>query len=118
MNAVTQDIFHKADELSADVRQPFPASRKIYVGGGNGIRVPMREISLSATKTANGIEPNPSVTVYVTSGPYSDPDVKIDLRMGLAPLRDAWIEARGDTEQLRGPSSIRSEEHTSELQSL
>src|SRR3546814_4581474 len=88
MNAVTQDIFHKADELSADVRQPFPASRKIYVGGGNGIRVPMREISLSATKTANGIEPNPSVTVYDTSGPYSDPDVK------------------------------RSEEHTSELQSL
>src|SRR3546814_11699742 len=82
MNAVTQDIFHKADELSADVRQPFPASRKISVGGGNGIRVPMREISLSATKTANGIEPNPSVTVYDTSGPYSDPDVTIDLRMG------------------------------------
>ncbi|NKF22269.1 phosphomethylpyrimidine synthase ThiC [Solimonas marina] len=106
MSAVVQDIFRKADELSAEVRQPFPQSRKIYVPGPAGMRVPMREISLNATRTADGIEPNPPVTVYDTSGPYSDPDVKIDLRAGLAPLRDAWIDARGDTEQLRGPSSI------------
>src|SRR3546814_21170101 len=72
MNAVTQDIFHQADELSADVRQPFPACRQIYVGGGNGIRVPIREISLSATKPGNGIEPKPAVTVSATSGPLSD----------------------------------------------
>ena len=106
MNAIPQDLFRKADELSADVRQPFAASRKIYVEGPGGLRVPMREISQSATKTAQGIEPNPPLTVYDTSGPYTDPDVTIDLRAGLAPLRAEWIEARGDTEQLRGPSSI------------
>ncbi|MGH8444968.1 MAG: phosphomethylpyrimidine synthase ThiC, partial [Solimonas sp.] len=106
MNAVPQDLFRKADELSAEVRQPFPASRKIYVEGSRGVRVPMREISLTATRTAKGIEPNPPVTVYDTSGPYSDPETTIDLRQGLAPLREAWIAARGDTELLRGPSSI------------
>src|SRR3546814_21190935 len=70
MNAVTQDIFHKADELSADVRQPFPASRKIYVGGGNGIRVPMREISLSATTTANRSEERREGTAGVRTRQY------------------------------------------------
>ncbi|WP_028008184.1 phosphomethylpyrimidine synthase ThiC [Solimonas flava] len=106
MNAVPQDLFRKADELSAEVRQPFPASRKIYVEGAGDVRVPMREITLSATRSAGGIEPNPPVTVYDTSGPYSDPDVTIDLRAGLPALREAWIEARGDTERLKGPSSI------------
>ncbi|TJY59010.1 phosphomethylpyrimidine synthase ThiC [Sinimarinibacterium sp. CAU 1509] len=106
MSAVPQDIFHQAEELSADVRQPFPNSRKIHVDGPGGMRVPMREISLTATRTERGLEPNPPVTVYDTSGPYSDPDVMINLREGLAPLRSPWIAARGDTEQLKGPSSI------------
>jgi phosphomethylpyrimidine synthase len=106
MSAVADTIFAKAEELSEEVRRPFPASRKIYVDGPQGVRVPMREISLSATRTAGGLEPNPAVTVYDTSGPYTDPDARIDLAEGLPALRDAWIDARGDTEQLRGPSSI------------
>ncbi len=106
MSAVADTIFQKAEELSADVRRPFPASRKIYVDGPQGIRVPMREIALTATRTADGLEPNPPVTVYDTSGPYTDPDARIDLAAGLPPLRSAWIDARNDTEQLRGPSSI------------
>jgi phosphomethylpyrimidine synthase len=106
MSAVPQDIFHKAEELSAEVRKPFPNSRKIHVGGPQGIRVPMREISLTPTRTAQGLEPNPPVTVYDTSGPYTDPDARIDLVAGLPALRAAWIEARGDTQQLKGPSSI------------
>ncbi|MEQ1437955.1 phosphomethylpyrimidine synthase ThiC [Fontimonas sp. SYSU GA230001] len=105
MSALPEQIFQKAAELSAEVRRPFPNSRKIHVER-NGLRVPMREIALTATRTAQGLEPNPPVTVYDTSGPYSDPDAQIDLRRGLPASRAAWIEARGDTEQLRGPSSI------------
>ena len=100
------EMFRRADELSADLRKPFPASRKIHVEGPGGIRVPMREISLTPTHTASGDEPNPPVTVYDTSGPYTDPSVAIDLRKGLPAVRDGWIEARGDTEQLHGPSSL------------
>jgi phosphomethylpyrimidine synthase len=103
---LSPEFSRKAQELSADVRQPFPASRKIYVESPNGIRVPMREIHLGQTRTTQGLEPNPPVTVYDTSGPYTDPAARIDLLKGLAPLRDTWIGARGDTEQLGGPSSI------------
>ncbi|MDB5969621.1 MAG: thiC [Hydrocarboniphaga sp.] len=100
------EMFRRADELSADLRKPFPSSAKIHVDGPNGLRVPMREISLTATHTANGDEPNPPVTVYDTSGPYTDPSITIDLRQGLPGVRDGWIKARGDTEELRGPSSL------------
>jgi phosphomethylpyrimidine synthase len=106
MSATAEDIHRRAEQLSADVTQPFPSSRKIYVEGPQGVRVPMREISLTATKTRDGLEPNPPVTVYDTSGPYTDPSARIDLQAGLPALRAPWIEARGDTEQLRGPSSI------------
>jgi phosphomethylpyrimidine synthase len=106
MSAVIDPIHSRAVQLSDEVCQPFPASRKIYVDGPNGIRVPMREISLSATRSEAGLTPNAPVTVYDTSGPYTDPDVQIDLLKGLPALRAEWIDARGDTEQLRGPSSI------------
>ena len=69
MSAVADTIFQKAEELSEEVRRPFPASRKIHVDGPLDVRVPMREISLSATRIADGLEPNPPVTVYDTSGP-------------------------------------------------
>jgi len=106
MSAVAQDIHQKAEELAAELRQPFPSSRKIYVEGSRGLRVPMREIALSPTRTRDGLEPNPPVTVYDTSGPYTDPAVALDLLQGLEPLRAPGIEARADSEQLRGPSSI------------
>ena len=86
--------------------QPLPNSRKIYVTGSRAdIRVPMREISLADTRTDSGVEKNPPVLVYDTSGPYTDPAVQIDLRAGLADVRTAWIEGRGDTEILPGLSS-------------
>ncbi|HEY0913703.1 MAG TPA: phosphomethylpyrimidine synthase ThiC, partial [Solimonas sp.] len=106
MSAIAEDIHSRAEQLSADVTRPFPSSRKIYVEGPQGVRVPMREVSLTATKTRDGLEPNPPVTVYDTSGPYTDPAARIDLQAGLPALREPWIAARGDTEQLRGPSSI------------
>ncbi len=86
--------------------QPFANSRKVYVQGSRpDIRVPMREISLSDTPASMGAEKNPPVYVYDTSGPYTDPDVKIDIRNGLPAIRAPWIESRGDTENLPGLSS-------------
>ena len=105
MSAVAKDIAEKATRISAEMRVPFPGSRKIYVNGSRpDLRVPMREISVSPTRTERGLEDNAPVTVYDTSGPYTDPDAHIDLLRGLPPLRAAWIEERGDTEQLDGQS--------------
>ena len=67
--------------------QPFPASRKIFLEGRlAGVRVPMREIALTPTKSVNGGTPIPNepIVVYDTSGPYTDPSDTIDLRTGLA----------------------------------
>src|SRR3954467_6846446 len=84
----------------------LPNSRKIYVTGSKpDIRVPMREISQADTPAEFGAEKNPPIWVYDTSGPYSDPDVKIDIRSGLHALRANWIAGRNDTEALPGPSS-------------
>lgn len=89
-------------------RTPFPNSKKIYVPGTlHNIRVPMREISLSATtdRFRNVTEENRPVTVYDTSGPYTDPDVNINVRQGLPKLRNPWIEERNDTVRLADISS-------------
>ena len=64
------------------------------------IRVPMREISQAETPASMGAEINPPIYVYDCSGPYTDPAVKIDIRSGLAALREGWIAERGDTETL------------------
>ena len=86
--------------------QPFTRSQKIYVQGSRpDIRVPMREISLDVTPTEFGGEINAPVVVYDTSGPYTDPNVIIDVRKGLADVRSPWIEERGDTERLACLSS-------------
>ena len=90
---------------------PLPMSEKVYITGSRpDIRVPMRKISQDDTPTDMALsgqtgEENPPVYVYDTSGPYTDPDVTIDIRDGLAPVRQNWIEERGDTELLDGPSS-------------
>ncbi|QYR52803.1 phosphomethylpyrimidine synthase ThiC [Lysobacter soyae] len=106
MNAVPNELIRQTEELSETVTRPIPGSCKIHVQGSReDIRVPMREISLTTTPTLFGGEANAPVTVYDTSGPYSDPAVRIDLAAGLAPLRQAWIEERGDTVQLAGITS-------------
>ncbi len=106
MSAIPEEFVRQTARLSEDVTRPFPASRKIYVEGESpGVRVPMREISQAPTRTSQGAEENPPIYVYDTSGPYTDPRAEIDLLKGLPPLRDPWIEARGDSERLPGPSS-------------
>jgi phosphomethylpyrimidine synthase len=102
MSAIPQDFVHKTAALSAEVTRPIPGSRKVYIQGSRpDIRVPMREVECSPT----GDEENPPIPVYDTSGPYTDPAVRIDLLRGLAPLRERWIEERGDTELLQDLSS-------------
>jgi len=86
--------------------QPFTRSQKIYVQGSRpDIRVPMREVHLDVTPTDFGGEINAPVTVYDTSGPYTDPNVIIDVRKGLADVRSPWIDSRNDTERLDGLTS-------------
>ncbi|HEX8606584.1 MAG TPA: phosphomethylpyrimidine synthase ThiC [Pseudoduganella sp.] len=105
MNAHQKFLASTAEVDSAAIA-PLPNSRKIYVTGSRpDIRVPMREIAQADTAASFGHEVNPPVTVYDTSGPYTDPAVPIDIRAGLAPLRTGWIAERGDTEVLPGPTS-------------
>ncbi|MCL6690766.1 phosphomethylpyrimidine synthase ThiC [Pseudomonas sp. R3.Fl] len=96
----------RLEQLDRQSAQPFPNSRKVYLTGSRpDIRVPVREISLADTPTAFGGEKNAPVFVYDTSGPYTDPAVRIDLRKGLPDVRSRWIDERGDTEILPGLTS-------------
>ncbi|HRA80169.1 MAG TPA: phosphomethylpyrimidine synthase ThiC, partial [Thauera sp.] len=105
MNATEKFIAATAHVDEAAIA-PLPNSRKTYVEGSRpDIRVPMREISQSDTSASMGAEPNPPIFVYDCSGPYTDPEAKIDIRSGLQALRQQWIEERGDTEQLSDLSS-------------
>ncbi|WP_226663222.1 phosphomethylpyrimidine synthase ThiC [Alteriqipengyuania lutimaris] len=72
---------------------PIRGSRKVHVAArtGSGVRVAMREIDLEGGE--------PSLRVYDTSGPYTDPNVPIDINMGLPQLRREWIMVRGDVEE-------------------
>ena len=100
MNA--NEKFLAADaHVDAAAIEPLPNSRRIYVEGSRpDIQVPMREIAQADTPTAFGGEKNPPIFVYDCSGPYGDPQAKIDIRQGLPALRAGWIAERGDTEQL------------------
>ena len=108
-NQNNQNLSQTAQVDQASIK-PFPGSRKVYIEGSRpDIQVPMREISLadspasfSSTETAEKNEP---VLVYDTSGPYTDPNASIDVRKGLAAVREAWILERNDTELLEGLSS-------------
>ncbi|ARC42061.1 MULTISPECIES: phosphomethylpyrimidine synthase ThiC [Citrobacter] len=94
----------------------FPNSKRIYITGSQpDIRIPMREIQLSPTliggsKDNPQFEENEAVPVYDTSGPYGDPDVAINVQQGLAKLRQPWIVARNDSEEL----DVRSSAYTKE----
>ena len=87
--------------VDAAAIKPLPNSRKVYVQGSRpDLLVPMREISQAETPASMGAEINPPIYVYDCSGPYTDPAVTIDIRSGLAALREGWIAERDDTETL------------------
>jgi len=85
---------------------PLIGSKKVHETGSNGIDVAMREIALSPTPVMGAgdeparLEPNPSIRVYDTSGPYTDPNIDVDIRVGIPRLREQWIKDRGDTMEL------------------
>ncbi len=90
----------KAPEKTAITRDPFPNSKKVYVRGKlHDIEVSMREILMDSSEDS-------SITVYDTSGPYTDPRVEIDVRKGLTPLRDKWVKDRNDVEELSEFSTV------------
>ncbi len=97
--------------LSGITTDQLPGSSKIYfTGSREDIRVPMRRIKLDPTPIkgldgSESLEINEPLDVYDTSGPYTDPEVTIDLEKGLHRLRENWIRERGDTEQLQNFSS-------------
>ena len=86
--------------------QQFAASKKIYITGSReDLKVPMREISQTSSKGETGDYENPEIWVYDTSGPYTDPEVEINLSRGLKSNRLQWIKERGDTVELQQRSS-------------
>ncbi|MEO7538511.1 MAG: phosphomethylpyrimidine synthase ThiC [Pyrinomonadaceae bacterium] len=97
------------EKISDQVK--LPSSRKVYVEtNGNtvnndqhNLKVPFREIALSPSKDFDGkLEENLPVRVYDTSGVWTDPELRCDVREGLPPLRRDWIVARGDVEEYEG----------------
>jgi phosphomethylpyrimidine synthase len=107
MNA-NDRFFARDAHVDAAAVAPLPASRKIHVEGSRAdLRVPMREITQSVTPASSidREEVNPPLTVYDTSGAYTDPDAQIDIRRGLVALRAPWIGERNDTVELAGPTS-------------
>ncbi|HRF22216.1 MAG TPA: phosphomethylpyrimidine synthase ThiC, partial [Comamonas denitrificans] len=85
-------------QLLARTRESFPASTKSYITGSRSdLRVPVRDIALTNGEV---------VSVYDTSGPYTDPAATIDVKKGLQSVRAAWIAERGDTEQYEGRKPV------------
>ena len=108
---VAQPLGDRVQQLSQDAIAPFPNSHRVHIEGSRSdIQVGMRAIELSPTVVGGTPEKpirraNSPVYVYDTSGPYTDPKADIDVRSGLAQLREAWIHERADSETLPQPSS-------------
>ncbi len=94
-------------QLDKSLLTPLPGSRKAYLQGSRpDIRVPVREIEQSNS--------NPVLTVYDTSGPYTDPQITLDIDHGLPPVRTPWIQERDDTEALKNFSSTYTQKRLNE----
>ncbi len=107
MSAIAEEILSQSAKVNQASVAPFPNSKKIYVQGSRpDIRVPMREITLSDTPLNAGNEKNAAIIVYDTSGPYTDPDVNIDIREGLAEVRTQWVRERNDVEEIDVLNSV------------
>ena len=114
MNATDKQLKNNTDEFKGDeakldplALKSFANSKKVYIqGSSSNINVPFREITISDTPSQFGAEKNAPVLVYDTSGPYTDPNYSIDIRNGLPELRKNWIDARNDTLNLDGPTSV------------
>ena len=107
---MSSEVLPKAETESTFEKclKPFPASDKIYVTGSRpDLKVPIRAVKLSPTRDFDGtLSANEPVVLYDTSGPYTDPQVTIDLARGLKPMRLDWIRERQDVEELPASTSL------------
>jgi len=93
------------DAIEPQSMDMLPNSRRVYLEGRihPDLRIPMREISLSPSKTPSGVqEPNEPFRVYDASGPWGDPDFAGNVEQGLPALRKDWILRRADVEEYEG----------------
>lgn len=101
----------KAANHSSITREPFPNSSKVYLEGHlHKVKVAMRSVSQDSTTESGSVRVNQALTVYDTSGPYTDPSFEIDLNRGLNALRQNWITTRNDVEELKESSSFYTKE--------
>jgi phosphomethylpyrimidine synthase len=106
MSAIPEAFLQRTARLSEEVTKAFPNSRKVYLQGSRqDLKVGIREIDQAETSASFGAEKNPPIPVYDTSGPFTDPDVEIDLLKGIPEVRTVWIEERNDTKMLDAPTS-------------
>ncbi len=111
-----QDEWLESAVLDQSVCEPFPGSKKVYVeGSSSNVRVPMREVSLSATPSQHGAVENHPIWLYDTSGVYTDPSVVVDITKGLPPLRKEWTCQRGHVELLSESSSSFAQKQTNDI---
>ncbi len=90
------------NSTNLDLPSSTTKSQKVYLQGSNpNIRVPMRKISQTDTKTETASIPNSPILVYDTSGPYTDNEQKIDIQKGIERIREPWLKERGDTEEIK-----------------
>ncbi|AWM81249.1 phosphomethylpyrimidine synthase ThiC [Gammaproteobacteria bacterium ESL0073] len=121
MKTISLTPLNQSVQVDRSAIAPFPNSKKTYVQGSKpSIQVPMREVSVSSTQTSSTPEYNPSVTIYDTSGIYTDPQANIDICKGLPDIRSIWINDRQATEQLTQLSSNFAQQRLTnpELQSM
>ncbi len=96
----------KVPTVSVITRDPFPNSKKVYVSGETeDVKVAMREVQTGDVLPEGSGEDKFKIPLYDTSGPYTDPEIDIDVHRGLPPLREKWIKSRKDTEELLDFSS-------------
>ena len=102
---ITMFMIATKDSFEPHSSEQLPASKKIYIAGAlhPDIRVPLREIEVSDTKSYTGaIEKNAPVRVYDCSGPWGDPAFTGTSEQGLPAMRRDWILKRGDVEEIDG----------------
>src|SRR4030095_10755830 len=94
-------------EAAAIPTRERPGSKKVWQAGAlwPDIRVPFREVAVHPS--AN----EPPLTLYDTSGPYTDPTATIDIEKGLSKTREPWVVSRGDVEIVEAPREVKTEDN-------
>ena len=95
LSSRTLDTSPESTQILHTATKLFNGSKKIYINGSNkNIKVPMRKVLQTQSVSSEGKQDNPPIYLYDTSGPYSDPEVSIDIEKGLPKLRDNWLKSR------------------------